>query len=285
MSDFHDPDDIVDVLRGPATADELAGEAEIVELMANAHLAARGTSMHSVSRRARLATLIAIGVIGFGGVAAAGSGGFDLSSPETDGADVSTTDGEFEPEVAASELPEVDEILQDVPAVEETTGMDDDGEGQEKPELVVVEDEDVEGELVYGDLDDPNPATTFNEAYCVTDDEGNELNHGKTVSAVARGLAPFENVEVRDAAHSDCGKQRNADVEDTDELDGDDDGDDEVESDENSDDGLDDDDLTERSAGSKHADNGKSDNGKSDNGKSGNGKSGNGAGKGKKADK
>ncbi len=285
MSDFHDPDDIVDVLRGPATADELSGEAEIVDLMANAHLAARGTSMHSISRRARLATLIAIGVIGFGGVAAAGSGGFDLSSPDPDGSDVTKIDGESEHQVEESELPEAEEILQDEPAVEEAVGADDEVEIEEAPETPEVAEVEEAAEPVYGDLEDPNDDTTFNEAYCVTDDEGNELNHGKTVSAVAKGEAPFENVEVRDAAHSDCGKKRNADVEESDDLEDDDDAEQpaEVEShDDVSDEGADDDnDRTERSTGSKHADNGKSNNGKSDNGKS----NGNGAGKGKKGDK
>ena len=51
-----------------------------------------------------------------------------------------------------------------------------------------------------------NPDTKFDKDDCATDDEGNELNHGKTVSAVARGDEGFENFEVRDAAHSDCGK-------------------------------------------------------------------------------
>jgi hypothetical protein len=282
MSDFHDPDDIVDVLRGPARADELSGEAEIVELMANAHLAARGTSMYSVSRRARLATLIAIGVIGFGGVAAAGSGGFDLSSLDLDGRDVTTTEGEPEQEAEESEIREEEEILQDEPAVEETAGMDDEGEEEETPEVLDVEE--VEDEATAEGETRDNPDTVFDEADCVKDADGNELNHGKTVSAVARGEAPFENVDVRDAAHSDCGKQRDADVEETDDLDDDDEREQpaEVESDDDdrdddADDDADDDDRAERSNGSKHADNGKSDNGKS--------KSSNGNGKGKKGDK
>ena len=71
MSDFHDPDEIIDVLRGPATAAELSGEAETIALMAQAHNAGGRRPMHSTSRRARVATLIAAGIIGFGGVAAA----------------------------------------------------------------------------------------------------------------------------------------------------------------------------------------------------------------------
>ena len=279
MSEFHDPDDIVDVLRGPATADELSGEADIVELMAKAHLAARGTSMHSVSRRARLATLITVGVIGFGGVAAAGSGGLDLSSFDLDGTEVTTTDGEPEYESEESEIREEEEVVDDEPAVEEAAGAEDELEIEEAPEAPeVVEDEQVEGESADGETRD-NPDTAFDETLCVTDDEGNELNHGKTVSAVAKGEAPFENVDVRDAAHSDCGKKRNADVEESDDIEDDNDAEQraEVEShdDASDEDADDDDDRAERSAGSKHADSGKSNNGKSDNGKSnGKGKKG-----------
>ena len=90
MSLFNDPDDVVDALRAPATTAELADQSAVVELMANACLAtaqppARRTSMTSLSRRTRVATMIAAGVIGFGGVAAAGPGGLDVLPAGSDG--------------------------------------------------------------------------------------------------------------------------------------------------------------------------------------------------------
>ncbi len=45
-----------------------------------------------------------------------------------------------------------------------------------------------------------DPATTFNETMCL------EGNHGKTVSAVARGELVIADIGVVDAAHSSCGK-------------------------------------------------------------------------------
>ena len=45
-----------------------------------------------------------------------------------------------------------------------------------------------------------DPATTFDETMCL------EGNHGKTVSAVARGELVIAGIDVVDAAHSNCGK-------------------------------------------------------------------------------
>ena len=79
MSDFDDLDSLLGPLREPATPAELASERAMIDLMTTSHRHAKGTIMFS-SRRARVATLIAAGVIGFGGVAAAGGGGLDLDN-------------------------------------------------------------------------------------------------------------------------------------------------------------------------------------------------------------
>ncbi|TFH13417.1 MAG: hypothetical protein E4H05_10990, partial [Acidimicrobiales bacterium] len=71
MTDFDDLDDLLGPLRAPATAAELAAENDVVGLMAAAHHSSKGNTMFT-SRRARVATLVAAGIIGFGGVAAAG---------------------------------------------------------------------------------------------------------------------------------------------------------------------------------------------------------------------
>ena len=93
MSDFEDLDDVFGALRSPATPSELSGETGMVDLMASHHRATKGSTMFT-SRRSRVAVLIAAGVIGFGGVAAAGPGGFDLldSEPVVDTTTTSTTD-------------------------------------------------------------------------------------------------------------------------------------------------------------------------------------------------
>ncbi len=79
MSDFDDLDSLLGPLREPATPAELASERAMIDLMTTSHRHAKGNIMFS-SRRARVATLIAAGVIGFGGVAAAGGGGLDLDN-------------------------------------------------------------------------------------------------------------------------------------------------------------------------------------------------------------
>ena len=208
MSLFNDPDDVVDALRAPATTAELADQSAVVELMANAcltnaHTSARRTSMTSISRRTRVATLIAAGVIGFGGVAAAGPGGLDVLPAGSDGTE------------STEETEEVGTTVSTTTDVTTTTMADDPAEEVEERQGVEVESSEEAGatgegvavevvELLPERRD--NPDTAFDEKYCATDEDGNELNHGKTVSAVARGDAGFEKFEVRDAAQSDCGK-------------------------------------------------------------------------------
>ena len=95
-------DDLIGALRSPALASELVDEKRSVAAMAGAFQSAEGkTNMHSTSRRARIGVLIATGIIGFGGVAAAGPGGvFDADADEdvvgeatttTEAVDASTT--------------------------------------------------------------------------------------------------------------------------------------------------------------------------------------------------
>ncbi len=101
MSDFDDLDDLIGPLRGSATPAELASESEMVELMATTHRHAKGTIMFS-SRRARVATLIAAGVIGFGGVAAAARPALDLTGLSDDGGTKSTEEIEVEDETTTT---------------------------------------------------------------------------------------------------------------------------------------------------------------------------------------
>ncbi len=220
MSDFEDLDDVFGALRSAATPSELSAETGMVDLMTSNHRATRGATTMFTSRRSRVAVLIAAGVIGFGGVAAAGPGGFDLLDSEpavtttTEPVDVTTTT-------------EAVDVTTTTEAVEVTTTT------------VLVDDAMVEPAAVEPDAVDEattpvdDPATDFfDESTCLPG------NHGKTVSAVARGDERFEGIEVRDAARSSCGKdddESEAVEDDSDEVEVDDDSD-EVEVDDESDD-------------------------------------------------
>lgn len=193
MSDFDDLDGLFGQLRSDATPAELADEERVLTLMASNHSSAKGTPMFT-SRRIRVATFIAAGVIGFGGVAAAGPGSFDFGSLEHEDDAPSTSEPEDETTTTSEpedEAPATSEPDDETPATSEP-------EDETSPETTAADSDDAA--VVYGELEDPNPDTVFNEAYC---EEG---SHGRTVSAVAKGEPPFEDVDAVDAAHSDCGK-------------------------------------------------------------------------------
>jgi hypothetical protein len=224
MTDFDDLDDMLSVLRSPATSAELEGEDATVDLMADHCRTRKGTHMFN-SRRSRVATLIVAGVIGFGGVAAAGPGGFDLAgsddldslTPTTemvdeDAGEEDTVDDTVVDDTVVDDTVVEDTVVEDT-VVDDTVVDDTVVEDTVVPTSEVAVDEGVAETDVteptvltaeeageYGTAEDPDPTTAFNEAYC------REGNHGKTVSAVAKGEAPFEDVAVRDAAHSSCGK-------------------------------------------------------------------------------
>ncbi len=197
MTESDDLDDLLVTLRSPATPAEHIGQREVVELMAAAHHSSEGNTMFT-SRRARVATLIAAGIIGFGGVAAAGPGGLlDGEDPVLE-----------EPAPVVEEVPEEEAPEEETPLVEEDA--EDEAPEQEVLEEEVLDEEVLDEEVLAEDLPavvvdetvahENDPDTAFDETTCL------DGNHGKTVSAVARGESPFEDVEVRDAAHSSCGK-------------------------------------------------------------------------------
>jgi len=217
MSDFDDLDDLFGPLRSPATPAELTAEHDVVDLMVTAHHTSKGTTMFT-SRRARVATLIAAGILGFGGAAAASPGGVSLFDSddsvktEVDEPSEPPTDESPAEEPAAEEPPADDGTPVDEPATVAESEPEDDPEDPEDPEVAVVAD--VEPAPV--DPQEPEP-------FCIPD-----ANHGKTVSAAARGLAPFDKppfdeMDVRDVARSSCGKtgsdsdgETDIDVEETD---------------------------------------------------------------------
>jgi hypothetical protein len=231
MNDFDDLDDLFGQLRSAATEAELAGETSHLDAMARHHRRQKGHNMFT-TRRARVATFVAAGVIGFGGVAAAGSGGpFFLT-----GSDDTTTTSTSEVTTTTSEVTtttsEAPTTTSEVTTTTSEVVLEDDAPVTQS----VIE------ETVDPDADDAplvdDPATDFDETTCL------DGNHGKTVSAVARNEPPFENVEQRVAAQSSCGKDAEDDADDDaddpvevdDEVETDDDASDENEVDDDSDD-------------------------------------------------
>ncbi len=179
------------------------------------------------SRRARVATFIAAGVIGFGGVAAAG-GGLRVTDPD-DTPDVTPAPQEIEVEEIEADVVEVEEVdeVTTTTAAAEIEESDDDAFTDEVARATLAA---AAQDVAVDDVDDPE--TAFDENDCL------EGNHGRTVSAVAHGDDPFQDVEVRDAAQSQCGKadadevDDAAEVDDADEVDEADDADEADEADE-----------------------------------------------------
>jgi hypothetical protein len=186
-------DELIAVLRSPARPCELADETSTIDAMADAFKSSEGMStMKKTSRRARVGVLIATGIIGFGGVAAAGPGGVFDSGEIADEVETTTApEPVVESESTVAISVEVTTTVAETVPEETTTTV---ATPEEAPLEVLA----VEGELEPV-IDDPD--TLFDEAECL------EGNHGKTVSAVAREELVLPDIEVRDAAHSSCGKQ------------------------------------------------------------------------------
>ena len=207
----NDPlDDLLRALSAPARGDELAGEADAVAQMRSVLTStdAKGlTTVHaSSSRRTRIATLVAAGVIGFGGVAAAGPGNFLPSSGDSFLVDApadkptETTEPSTStvPETTAAPTTEPETVPETVPSTTpETTAA----AAPAAPSAADVP------------VDDPD--TEFDETQCA------DGNHGKTVSSVAQAVepGPGHGDEVSVAAQSSCGKDAADDESDDDDAD------------------------------------------------------------------
>ncbi len=195
MNDFDDLDDLFAELRCAATDAELAGEASHVDSMARHHRRQKGHTMIT-SRRARVATFVAAGVIGFGGIAAASPGGpFALTGSDdtTTTTDVTTTTSDV---TTTSEVPTTTSDVTTTTSTAEVVLEDDASITRSMIEETVEADD--------ATLAD-DPDTDFDQTTCL------DGNHGKTVSAVAREESPYETVEQRDAAQSSCGKDGGVD--------------------------------------------------------------------------
>ena len=184
MNDFDDLDDVFGPLRSAATPAELASESAVVDAMARNHRHSKGSTMFT-SRRTRVAAFVAAGVLGFSGVAAAGHGdSIDMSQ-------LTQLPAEEEP---AEEQPAEEQPAEELPAT---------------ADAIEVVDEEV-------DLNDRS--TDFDENLCL------EGNHGKTVSAAARGDEEFLDDEgvpytQSQVAQSSCGKDYDVEEIEADDID------------------------------------------------------------------
>jgi hypothetical protein len=211
MTESNDLDALLAALRSPAQPDELADESVAVHAMSNAfHTAASAPSKGALtmittnrflsSRRARVAILVTVGVIGVGSVAAAGPAVLNIGGsdphvvPAVDDSTTTSTTSTTTSTTSTTMVPETT-----MPP--ETTLP---------PETTVAPGTPV---VPTTQVDDPN--TDFNENDCA------DGNHGKTVSSVAQTPGRTSS-DVRDAAHSSCGKD-DGEIDDQNEVEGPDD--------------------------------------------------------------
>lgn len=199
-------DALLDALRRPASPSELAGESRAVDAVTASVRSTKGSSMRlrTNSRKLRAASFVAAGVIGFGGVAAAGPAVVDrvagddfvalqqLDEPPL--TTVTTTVGEPPLTMAATaDEPEVTTVTTTAPSDPDgdAAAFAPNGEG----------DGPTDGADGVPLVDDPD--TAFDERNCAPG------NHGRTVSSVAKETpsGPGKGEIVSEAAQSTCGKK------------------------------------------------------------------------------
>jgi hypothetical protein len=200
MNEFDDLDDLDEVLgplRSVARPAELSQERVMVDLMVNAHRTAEGKRMFT-SRRARVATLVAAGVLGFGGMAAA--------SPSLGGGSSEPT---FEPMIVQQEEPPTDTVESEPTDSREAPHRhveEEPVDTVEEEQVEPVEEEQIDAkpafEILPGDPD-PTPSSTRTTARTAT-------TAGRSAPLPAArsdpdGVYPGE-VTVKIAAQSSCGK-------------------------------------------------------------------------------
>jgi hypothetical protein len=216
-------DDLFSALRSAALPNELDGMAAAVDAMHDALVENLEPTMRPTAiarsvrhRRAPVAVLIAAGVLGFAGVAAAGPGGFLTDNgPVLQGVTSSTTStsstssttsttSTVDPN-AVSQTTMAPTTAPSTTMVTTTSGDDDQATSSESETTVAG----------APPVDDPD--TEFDETQCA------EGNHGQTVSSVAHATdpGPEHGQAVSEAAQSSCGKQESDDNEADDQSDDD----------------------------------------------------------------
>jgi hypothetical protein len=237
-------DALFDDLRQPATPSELANESNAIDALLTTMMPPKGSSMRllSDSRRLRVASFVAAGILGFSGAAAAGPAVYDTvtggEEPKTEESVEEPSDTVVDTTMATettetettttSSVPDNDDSVVD-PVVATT-----DGEIDELDEVDEVDEVD-EGTTIVELVDDPD--TEFDETTCA------EGNHGQTVSSIAHETpsGPGKGQIVSEAAHSSCGKADKHDKESDDESDDQSEQESDDQSDQESDDQSDDD--------------------------------------------
>ena len=274
-----DPDRLqalFDALAQPATPSELADEAQTVDVVARAISVSKGSTMQipSNSRRLRVASFLAAGIIGFGGVAAAGPAVFDTVTGEDD-----SSGGDL---VVTSTVPDVSLPETTVPTTEPeaTTTTEPEATTTTEPEATTTTVAGATGDVTDDEpselVDDPD--TDFDETECA------DGNHGKTVSSVAQATpsGPGKGAIVSEAAQSSCGKKEKSDKDnEADGVETDDDSEDDDDSDEDDDSDDSDEDEKEKEKGKKEKGSARDDSPARDQSQGNGNGNGNGNGKGK----
>jgi hypothetical protein len=193
-------DEMLNALRSPALPDEQRGRDASVESMRAALLDGSETTMPQPTsrstRRLSVAAVVAAGVLGFAGVAAAGPGGIfrgDDSPASTTSVAASTTDVTAD----ATTVPESTDDAPTTSAEPASTTTDEVSPATTE----AVPDGSTDDTLADQPLVD-DPATDFDETQCAAG------NHGQTVSSVAQSVepGPGHGQAVSEAAQSSCGK-------------------------------------------------------------------------------
>lgn len=196
-------DDLISTLRSAPLPNELDGMAAAVDAMHDALVAQLEPAMKPTSivpvaarhRRAPVVVLIAAGVLGFAGVAAAGPGGFLTDDGPVLGTSTTSSTAAETTVVETTVTPTTESPTTIVTTTIATTTS---AAAAETPDAV---DSEATGGLL---VDDPD--TDFDETQCA------EGNHGETVSSVAHETepGPDHGAAVSEAAKSSCGKDDDA---------------------------------------------------------------------------
>ena len=194
-------DDLISTLRSAPLPNELDGMAAAVDAMHDALVAQLEPAMKPTSivpvaarhRRSPVVVLIAAGVLGFAGVAAAGPGGFltDDDGPVLGTSTTSSTSS------TSAETTVVETTVVETTATPTTESPTTIATSTSADATAIPA---ADGQAMGALVDDPD--TDFDETECA------EGNHGKTVSSVAHETepGPDHGATVSEAAKSSCGK-------------------------------------------------------------------------------
>jgi hypothetical protein len=194
LDDLDGLDGVLGPLRGAATPTELANESSTVERMVAAHRSASTGRFAATPRRAKVAALVAAGVLGFGGMAAASPSMLGTREPLPVVTEIDEPPAD-DPRIgeAPADGP-VDGPPVDEPSADEVPGID----------PPVIAQPVIEVPVEMPEIDVPVKVPVAERSPSVDESTCLPGHHGATVGAIARGELS-DGVSVTDAARSLCG--------------------------------------------------------------------------------